>query len=146
MDASDNSKNTAIIAEQAEIIVENEPINSKKDEAPEEPLPKRGRPKGAKDAKPRIKRVPVEAPEEKPTVKPVEAPKAKPKPKVEIRYEEPEEPEEHEEPEEPAVEEPPPSPRALHRQRVQQAAMERRLIARERQDRFERILDNFMGF
>ena len=134
------------------------------DKAKEEvkPAPKsRGRPAGSKDNKPRIKRVPVqqvqqqqqqqqqeqEANEATPT------PPKKPRKKVEIRYEE--EPEkkpkqvrfQYEE-EEPVEEEPPPpkSPRTLHKERVQAAAMQRRQIAQARQDHFERILDNFMGF
>ena len=58
--------------------------------------------------------------------------------KVSIQYEEEE-----------SVEEPPPppkSPRTLHKERVQAAAMQRRQMAQARQDHFERILDNFMGF
>ena len=63
--------------------------------------------------------------------------------KVEIRYEEeapdaPEEPEEHLPP--------PKSPRTLHKERAQAAAMQRRQVEQARQDHFERILDNFMGF
>ena len=66
--------------------------------------------------------------------------------KVEIRYEEPEEsqPEESELPEEQPL--PPKSPRTLHKERVQATAMQRRQVAQARQDHFERILDNFMGF
>ena len=120
------------------------------DKAKEEvvkPAPKsRGRPAGVKDTKPRIKRVPVQQPpppQQQETAAKEATPK-KPRKKVEIRYEE-EEPQ----PEEPVEEEPPPppkSPRTLHKERVQAAAMQRRQIAQARQDHFERILDNFMGF
>ena len=110
------------------------------------PAPKsRGRPAGSKDNKPRIKRVPVQQPppQQQETAAKEATPK-KPRKMVEIRYEE-EEPQ----PEEPVEEEPPPppkSPRTLHKERVQAAAMQRRQIAQARQDHFERILDDFMGF
>ena len=116
----------------------------------EKPAPKsRGRPAGSKDNKPRIKRVPVQQsppPQQQETTanEATHTPPNKPRKKVEIRYEE-EEPQ----PEDPVEEEPPPppkSPRALHKERVQAAAMQRRQMAQARQDHFERILDNFMGF
>ena len=129
------------------------------DKAKEEvvkPAPKsRGRPAGVKDTKPRIKRVPVQQPpppQQQDTAANEATPK-KPRKKVEIRYEE--EPEskpkkvsfQYEEEE--SVEEPPPppkSPRTLHKERVHSAAMQRRQMAQAKQDYFERILDNFMGF
>ena len=162
--------NSELLIENEKSIPENSekeetiPINKENQEANEEVAPEkpaartRGRPAGSKDNKPRIKRVPVqqvqqqqqqeqEANEATPT------PPKKPRKKVEIRYEE--EPEkkpkqvrfQYEE-EEPVEEEPPPpkSPRTLHKERVQAAAMQRRQIAQARQDHFERILDNFMGF
>ena len=110
------------------------------------PAPKsRGRPAGSKDNKPRIKRVPVQQQQE--TAAKEATPTAlKPRKKVEIRYEE-EAPDAPEEPVEEEEEPPPPkSPRTLHKERVQQAAMQRRQVAQARQDHFERILDNFMGF
>ena len=125
-----------------ETIPEKEPIIPEKSPEPS-PQPKaRGRPKGVKDAKPRIKRVPIQQEEEEPL------PQVKVK-KVEVRPPKREEPppeEEDEESEEEAPLPPPKSPRTIHRERMHQAATERRQFARDRQDRFERILDNFMGF
>ena len=117
----------------------------------EELRPKtRGTPKGSKDAKPRIKRVPVAAPEEqeaeKKTATPkVAAPKSKPK-KVEVQ--EPTEEEGERQPEEAPEEAPPPpkSPRTLQRERAHALAAERRKAVQARQDHFERVLDNFIGF
>ena len=115
----------------------------------EKPAPKsRGRPAGVKDTKPRIKRVPVQQPpqqhQETAANEATPTPQHKPRKQVEIRCEE-EEPQ----PEYPVEEEPPPppkSPRTLHKERVQAAAMQRRQMAQARQDHFERMLDNFMGF
>ena len=124
----------------------------------EKPAPKsRGRPAGSKDNKPRIKRVPVQqSPQQQQETTANEAtptPPNKPRKKVEIRYEEERESEpkkvsfQYEEEE--SVEEPPPppkSPRTLHKERVHSAAMQRRQMAQAKQDYFERILNNFMGF
>ena len=115
--------------------------------APEKPAARtRGRPAGSKDNKPRIKRVPVQQPpppeQQQQAAAEETTPPKKPRKKVEFRYEE-DEPQ----PEEPEEQPPPPqSPRTLHRERVQAAAMQRRQLEQSRQDRFERILDNFMGF
>ena len=122
---------------------------AKEEVVQDKPAPKaRGRPAGSKGNKPRIKRVPVVQPpppqQQQQETAAKEATPKKPRKKVEIRYEE-EEPQ----PEEPVEEEPPPppkSPRTLHKERVQAAAMQRRQIAQARQDHFERILDNFIGF
>ena len=131
-----------IIPENPETIPKKEPIITEKNPEPS-PQPKaRGRPKGVKDAKPRIKRVPIQQEEEEPL------PQVKVK-KVEVRPPKREEPppeEEDEESEEEAPLPPPKSPRTIHRERMHQAATERLQLARDRQDRFERILDNFMGF
>ena len=131
-----------IIPEKMPIIPEKEPIIPEKTPEPP-PQPKaRGRPKGVRDAKPRIKRVPIQQEEEEPP------PQVKAR-KVEVQQK-PAPATIHEEPladeEEEAPLPPPRSPRTLHRERMQQAATERRQLARDRQDRFERILDNFMGF
>ena len=163
---TNNSQNSELSVESQET---NTVIPEKKDAAPDgmdaadkakedvvKPAPKsRGRPAGSKDNKPRIKRVPVQQPPPPQPQETVanEATPNKSRKKVEIRYEE--EPEskpkkvsfQYEEEE--SVEEPPPppkSPRTLHKERVQAAAMQRRQIAQARQDHFERILDNFMGF
>ena len=137
----DKSENPNTIPENEPIIPENEPIIPQKEQEPP-PQPKaRGRPKGAKEAKPRIKRVPIQQEEEEPL------PQVKVK-KVEVRPPKREEPPPEEEDEESEEEAPLPSksPRTIHRERMHQAATERRQCARDRQDRFERILDNFMGF
>ena len=138
----DKSENPETIPEKEPIIPEKEPIIPEKKTEPS-PQPKaRGRPKGVKDAKPRIKRVPIQQEEEEPL------PQVKVK-KVEVRPPKREEPppeEEDEESEEEAPLPPPKSPRTIHRERMHQAATERRQLARDRQDHFERVLDNFMGF
>ena len=137
----ENSEKLPLIPESEPTIPEKESTIPEKEQEPP-PQPKaRGRPKGAKDAKPRIKRVPIQQEEEEPP------PRVKAK-KVEVRQEEKPPPEPEEPPEEESEEElpPPKSPRTLHRERVQHAAAERRQQARDRQDHFERILDNFMGF
>ena len=136
----ENSETMPIIPENEPTIPEKEPIIPEKEPPPQ---PKgRGRPKGVKDAKPRIKRVPIQQEEEEPL------PQVKVK-KVEVRPPKREEPppeEEDEESEEEAPLPPPKSPRTIHRERMHQAATERRQLARDRQDNFERVLDNFMGF
>ena len=94
------------------------------------PAPKsRGRPAGSKDNKPRIKRVPVQQQQE--TAAKEATPTAlKPRKKVEIRYGE-------EAPDAPEEQLPPPkSPRTLHKERVQAAAMQRRQVAQARPDHF----------
>ena len=113
----------------------------------------RGRPKNSKDTKPRIKRIPIAAPEE-------EVPKAKVKAKKVVVQEESEEEEEQESmvQEEVAASNlsmvPPPSmvvpvpksPRSLRREHMQSVAAQKRAMAQARQDRFEKVLDGFMGF
>ena len=104
----------------------------------------RGRPKNSKDTKPRIKRIPIAAPEE-------EVPKAKVKAKKVVVQEEPEEEEEQEQEEvaapPPSMVEPvPKSPRSLRREHMQSVAAQKRAMTQARQDRFERVLDGFMGF
>ena len=107
----------------------------------------RGRPKNSKDTKPRIKRIPIAAPEE-------EVPKAKVKAKKVVVQEEPEEEEEQEQEEVAASMVPPPSmvepvpkgPRTLRREHMQSVAAQKRAMAQARQDRFEKVLDGLMGF
>ncbi len=149
-----NSPNSELLEPKNQEKEETIPLEGMADKKEESVLEKsapksRGRPAGSKDNKPRIKRVPVQQspPPQQQDTKANEAthtPPNKPRKNVEIRYEE-EEPQ----PEDPVEEEPPPppkSPRALHKERVQAAAMQRRQMAQARQDHFERILDNFMGF
>ena len=129
--------------------------NEKKAEAAETtPEPKgRGRPKGSKDAKPRIKRIPVAPPEEG------EAAAAKPKP-VKVRVqEEPEEQEPEQIREEPeaasnvpsatSLPEPPVpklSPRSQRREHMRAMAAERLAATQARQVRYDRVLDGFLGY
>ena len=153
-DPTDNSQNSELLEpkiQEKEETIAQEGMTDQKDEIfYEKPAPKsRGRPAGSKDNKPRIKRVPVQQsppPQQQETTanEATHTPPNKPRKQVEIRYEE-EEPQ----PEDPVEEEPPPppkSPRALHKERVQAAAMQKRQMAQARQDHFERTLDNFMGF
>ena len=158
-DYSQNSELRAPkIQEKEETMPQDGMADQKEGIVHEKSAPKsRGRPAGVKDTKPRIKRVPVQqSPQQQQETTANEAtptPPNKPRKEVEIRYEE--EPEskpkkvsfQYEEEE--SVEEPPPppkSPRTLHKERVQAAAMQRRQMAQARQDHFERILDNLMGF
>ena len=65
--------------------------------------------------------------------------------------EEPEEEEEQEQEEEVAPPSPEPepvpkSPRTLRREHMQAIAQQKRAMTQARQDRFERVLDGFMGF
>ncbi len=128
------------------------PITEENQEANEEviqgkPAQKsRGRPAGSKDNKPRIKRVPVQQPPQQQQQQEEQVAKEKKPKKVRIHKEEEPQPAEPDEPEEKLPPPPPKSPRTLHRERVQAAAMQRRQLEQARQDRFERILDSFMGF
>ena len=105
----------------------------------ETPEPKaRGRPKGMKDTKPRVKRIPIVTPEQ-------EAPKANPK-KVQVMQEP-----EQEEDESPQAEAPLhepfkiKSPRAQRRERMQAFSAKRHAETMARQGRFDALIDNFMG-
>ena len=78
----ENSETMPIIPENEPTIPENEPTIPQKEQEPP-PQPKaRGRPKGVKDAKPRIKRVPIQQEEAEPP------PQVKKVKKVEVRPEE----------------------------------------------------------
>ena len=117
-----------------------------KNEIPEERTaePKaKGRPRGVKDTKPRVKRVPIMPPEQ-------EAPKTKPK-RVQVR----EEPEEQEtEQDSPQADAQPPtpepvkmkSPRTQRRERMQAFSAQRHAELKARQNRFDSLIDNFMGY
>ena len=112
-------------------------------EAPAAPKA-RGRPRGSRDAAPRVKRVPVvtaRSPEE-------EGGGAKTAPRKAAKQvrvlEEP--PEEQEEPEAPVPDPPPPSPRTLRKERMQAHAADRRAAELAKQARFDRVLDSFMGY
>ena len=146
-------ENSEQVPENSEQIQENSKIEEKKEEpaknteaeSEQKPAAKakcRGRPKGSGDVKPRIKRIPIAAPEE-------DVPKPKVKAKKVVVQEEPEEEEEEQEEEVAAPPEPevvPKSPRTLRREHMQTVAQQKRAMAQARQDRFERVLDGFMGF
>ena len=132
--------------------------NEKKAEAAETtPEPKgRGRPKGSRDAKPRIKRIPVAKPPEDVEG---EAAAAKPKPvkKTARVQEEPEEQEPEQTrdaqrgetmvtasvPEEPVQVK---SPRSQRREHMQALAAERFAATQARQVRYDAVLDRFLGY
>ena len=155
----ENSEQILENSNKSETIPENSEIKEEKKEQPPEikeaesesekqktPAAKakgRGRPKGSTDAKPRIKRIPIAPPEEEE----IEKPKVKVK-KVIVQEEEEEQEQEQEvatpipEPK-PVV---PKSPRTLRREHMQTVAAQKRAMAQARQDRFERVLDGFMGF
>ena len=147
---ADNSENPPTTPENPPTTPENPPTTPDappKEEAtspvltpvPEEERPKtRGRPKGSKDGKPRIRRVPVviEQEEEEPA-----APKAAPK-RVQVKEPEPE-------PEAEAEPEPPPkkkSPRTLHQEHAQAIATERRKLAQAKQAHYEGLFDRNLSW
>ena len=115
MAETDNSEIPAITAD-------NDPTMPAAEKAPEErPRTSRGRPKGSKDSKPRIRRVPVVIEQEEAPAK-----------RVEFKEPEPEVAQE--------VAPPPKSPRELHREHVQALAAERRKLALARQAHYESLL------
>ena len=148
-EVSENTQAPPKNEEEIEQKTKNEEENtlpSKNEGTPEEspPEPKaRGRPKGVRDTKPRVKRVPILPPEQ-------EVPKAKPK-KVQVR----EEPEEQEPGEwaVPQADAQPPtpdvkmkSPRTQRRERMQAFSAQRHAELKARQNRFDSLIDNFMGY
>ena len=159
----ENSEQMLEISNKSEKIPENSEIKREKKEEPTEiaeaesesekqktpvvaKAKGRGRPKGSVDAKPRIKRIPIAAPV---SLVEEEIPKPKVKVKKVIVQDEPEEQEEEQEvaaeitEPEPVV---PKSPRTLRREYMQSVAQQKRAMTQARQDRFERVLDGFMGF
>ena len=97
--------------------------------APAEERPKtRGRPRGSKDGKPRIRRVPV-------VIEQAQQEPAEPAAPVATRKVQIAEPAVAEEPPEP----PPKSPRTLHREHVQALAAERRALAQAKQSHYESL-------
>ena len=133
-------KKTEELSKMPEKVEEEEVVSQ---EAPAAPKA-RGRPRGSRDAAPRVKRVPVvtaRSPEEEGG----EAKTAPRKAAKQVRVlEEP--PEEQEEPEAPVPDPPPPSPRTLRKERMQAHAAERRAVEQAKQARFDRVLDSFMGY
>jgi len=114
---------------------------------PEEEKRPRGRPKGSKDAKPRIRRVPVviEQEEEGAPAAPkrgLKEPDRLPDRKLAVSFDPAQEPEELEPP-------PPPpkkSPRTLHREHAQAIAVERRKLALAKQAHYEGLFDRNLSW
>ena len=105
---------------------------------PQERPKTRGRPWGSKDAKPRIRRVPVVVAQEEEV--PAAAPAA-PAATKKVQIAEPaEEPAQH--PPEP----PRKSPRTLHREHVQALAAERRALAQAKQAHYESLFDRNLSW
>ena len=103
--------------------------------APEEERPKtRGRPRGSKDGKPRIRRVPVVIEQE-------EEPAAPAAPAATKRVQFTEQAVTEEPPEPPMK-----SPRTLHREHVQALAAERRKLAQAKQAHYESLFDRNLSW
>ena len=115
---------------------------------PEEAKRPRGRPKGSKDAKPRIRRVPVVIEqEEEPPAAPkrgAKEPERLPDRKLAVSFDPAQEPEEPPPPAPP----PPPkkSPRTLHREHAQAIAVERRKLAQAKQAHYEGLFDRNLSW
>ena len=119
-------------------VPDNTPDAPPTEDAPQERPKTRGRPWGSKDAKPRIRRVPVvvaqeeEEEEEEPAAAPAAPAATK---KVQIA-----EPAQH-------IPEPPrKSPRTLHREHVQALAAERRALAQAKQAHYESLFDRNLSW
>ena len=113
-------------------VPDNTPDAPLTEEAPQERPKTRGRPWGSKDAKPRIRRVPVVVAQEE-EEEPAAAPAATKK--VQIA-----EPAQH-------IPEPPrKSPRTLHREHVQALAAERRALAQAKQAHYESLFDRNLSW
>ena len=114
-------------------VPDNVPDAPPTEEAPQERPKTRGRPWGSKDAKPRIRRVPVVVAQEEEEEEPAAAPAATKK--VQIA-----EPAQH-------IPEPPrKSPRTLHREHVQALAAERRALAQAKQAHYESLFDRNLSW
>ena len=114
-------------------VPDNTPDAPPTEEAPQERPKTRGRPWGSKDAKPRIRRVPVVVAQEEEEEEPAAAPAATKK--VQIA-----EPAQH-------IPEPPrKSPRTLHREHVQALAAERRALAQAKQAHYESLFDRNLSW
>ena len=136
---ADNSENSTTIPEDAPTIPD-APPQAEEAPAPEEERPKtRGRPRGSKDGKPRIRRVPVviEQQEEEPA-EPA-APAAAPAATKKVQFTEQAVAEEPPEP-------PRKSPRTLHREHVQALAAERRALAQAKQAHYESLFDRNLSW
>ena len=131
---ADNSENPTTIPDHAPTIPD-APPQAEEAPAPEEERPKtRGRPRGSKDGKPRIRRVPVVIEQEEESAAPA-APAATKKVQFteQVVTEEPPEP-------------PKKSPRTLHREHVQALAAERRALAQAKQAHYESLFDRNLSW
>jgi len=133
-------ENSTTIPEDALTIPENattpDAPQAEEAPAPEEERPKtRGRPRGSKDGKPRIRRVPVvvEQQEEEPAEPAAPAATKKVQFTEQAVTEEPPEP-------------PQKSPRTLHRENVQALAAERRALAQAKQAHYESLFDRNLSW
>ena len=114
-------------------VPDNTPDAPPTEEAPQERPKTRGRPWGSKDAKPRIRRVPVVVAQEE------EEPAAAPAATKKVQIAEPAQ--------QPAQPEPPrKSPRTLHREHVQALAAERRALAQAKQAHYESMFDRNLSW
>ena len=133
---ADNSENSTTIPEDALTIPENAttPDAPPTEEAPtpEAERPKtRGRPRGSKDGKPRIRRVPVVIEQEEEPAAP-----AAPAATKRVQFTE-----------QVVTQEPPmKSPRTLHREHVQALAAERRKLAQAKQAHYESLFDRNLSW
>ena len=138
---ADNSDNAPTIPEDAPTIPEDAPTipdapQAEEAPAPEEERPKtRGRPRGSKDGKPRIRRVPVviEQAEEEPAAPAAPAATKRVQFTEQVVTQEPPEP-------------PMKSPRTLHREHVQALAAERRKLAQAKQAHYESLVDRNLSW
>ena len=137
---ADNSENPTTIPGIVPTTPENATIpdapQAEEAPAPEEERPKtRGRPRGSKDGKPRIRRVPVviEQAEEEPAEPAAPAATKKVQCTEQVVTEEPPEP-------------PQKSPRTLHREHVQALAAERRALAQAKQAHYESLFDRNLSW
>ena len=117
-------------------VPDNTPDAPPTEEAPQERPKTRGRPWGSKDAKPRIRRVPVVVAQEE-----EEEPAAAPAATKKVQIAEPAEEPAHQLPEPPRK-----SPRTLHREHVQALAAERRALAQAKQAHFESMFDRNLSW
>jgi len=137
---ADNSDNAPTIPDNAPTIPEDAPTipdapQAEEAPAPEEERPKtRGRPRGSKDGKPRIRRVPVVIEQEEEPAAPA-APAATKRVRFTERVA-------TQEPPEPPMK----SPRTLHREHVQALAAERRKLAQARQAHYESLFDRNLSW
>ena len=137
---ADNSENSTTIPDNSPTLPEDaqttpDAPQAEEAPAPEEERPKtRGRPRGSKDGKPRIRRVPMVIEQEEEPAAPA-APAATKK----VQFTEQAVTEEPPEP-------PQKSPRTLHREHVQALSAERRALAQAKQAHYESLFDRNLSW